>query len=247
MSYISSLNLLNSNSPAPITEDTFSDDLSLWANAQFTFDCAPGSALIEEDKKQENETLLSSLSYFNLEQQQQSINTPSYITTLLSQVQQQQQQTIPQTAVNQINLPRIAPATEQFQSTTALQIGDTGVAKVKIENINNNNNNNKRLSQQEQEEDTNHTLSPEDDKRRRNTAASARFRQKKKLREQALEQTAKEMSTKCDTLEKRVRELEMEAKWLRALVIEKNPSLLSDKSSAAVADEPANSSPSSTS
>ncbi|KAI9304334.1 hypothetical protein BJ944DRAFT_231387 [Cunninghamella echinulata] len=244
MSYISSLNLLNSDSPAPITEDTFSDDLSLWANAQFTFDCAPGSALIEEDKKQENETLLSSLSDFNLEQQQQqqqqSINTPSYITTLLSQVQQQQ--TIPQTTINQINLPRIAPATEQFQSTAALQVGDTGVAKVKIETINNNNNN-KRPSQQEQE-DTSHTLSPEDDKRRRNTAASARFRQKKKLREQALEQTAKEMSTKCDTLEKRVRELEMEAKWLRALVIEKNPSLLSDKSSVAVADEP---SPSSTS
>ena len=66
----------------------------------------------------------------------------------------------------------------------------------------------------------------EEDKRRRNTAASARFRMKKKLREQALEQTAKEMSTKADELEKRVKELEMEAKWLRALVVEKDPKLL---------------------
>jgi hypothetical protein len=45
-----------------------------------------------------------------------------------------------------------------------------------------------------------------------------------------LEKTAKEMSAKCDTLDQRVRELEMEAKWLRALVVEKNPSLLADRS-----------------
>ncbi|KAI9496706.1 hypothetical protein BDB00DRAFT_104331 [Zychaea mexicana] len=66
----------------------------------------------------------------------------------------------------------------------------------------------------------------EEDKRRRNTAASARFRMKKKMREQALEQTAKEMSDKAEELEKRVKELELEAKWLRALVVEKDPKLL---------------------
>ncbi|OAD03295.1 basic-leucine zipper transcription factor, partial [Mucor lusitanicus CBS 277.49] len=59
----------------------------------------------------------------------------------------------------------------------------------------------------------------EEDKRKRNTAASARFRMKKKLREQALEQTAKEMTIKAEALEKRVIELEKEAKWLRALVV----------------------------
>ncbi|CEG66788.1 Putative Bzip transcription factor [Rhizopus microsporus] len=66
----------------------------------------------------------------------------------------------------------------------------------------------------------------EEDKRKRNTAASARFRLKKKLKEQALEQTAKEMTLKAKQLEERVQELEREAKWLRALVLEKDPSLL---------------------
>ncbi|OAD76794.1 basic-leucine zipper transcription factor, partial [Phycomyces blakesleeanus NRRL 1555(-)] len=68
-------------------------------------------------------------------------------------------------------------------------------------------------------DEANETLSVEDDKRRRNTAASARFRQKKKMREQALELTAKEMTAKTERLENRVKELEMEAKWLRALVV----------------------------
>ncbi|GJJ75541.1 hypothetical protein EMPS_07899 [Entomortierella parvispora] len=62
----------------------------------------------------------------------------------------------------------------------------------------------------------------EDDKRRRNTAASARFRHKKRLREQILEKTAQEMTAKSDRLQARVRELEMEIKWLRGLVVEKD-------------------------
>jgi hypothetical protein len=61
----------------------------------------------------------------------------------------------------------------------------------------------------------------EEDKRRRNTAASARFRVKKKMREQALEQTAKEMTEKAEKLEGRVKELELEVKWLRSILIEK--------------------------
>lgn len=72
-------------------------------------------------------------------------------------------------------------------------------------------------------------VSAEDDKRRRNTAASARFRLKKKLREQALEQKSKELNENVEKLEARVKELEMEAKWLRALVLEKDPSLLNTK------------------
>jgi len=61
----------------------------------------------------------------------------------------------------------------------------------------------------------------EEDKRRRNTAASARFRVKKKQREQALEKTAKEMTDRGDALEARIQQLEMENKWLRNLVVEK--------------------------
>ncbi|KAJ3111020.1 hypothetical protein HDU96_006046 [Phlyctochytrium bullatum] len=62
-----------------------------------------------------------------------------------------------------------------------------------------------------------------DDKRRRNTAASARFRAKKKLREMALEKTAKEMVAKAEMLERRLHEYEMEIKWLRQLVTEQVP------------------------
>ncbi|KAG8669136.1 hypothetical protein FPOAC2_08452 [Fusarium poae] len=62
----------------------------------------------------------------------------------------------------------------------------------------------------------------EEDKRRRNTAASARFRIKKKQREQALEKSAKEMSEKVSVLESKVSQLETENKWLKNLLVDKN-------------------------
>lgn len=65
-----------------------------------------------------------------------------------------------------------------------------------------------------------------DDKRRRNTAASARFRIKKKMREQALQSTACEMTDKAKMMEQRVHDLEREIKWLKALVVEKNDTRL---------------------
>lgn len=61
----------------------------------------------------------------------------------------------------------------------------------------------------------------EEDKRRRNTAASARFRVKKKQREQAMEKTAKDMTDRVTFLENRVIQLEMENKLLKDLVTEK--------------------------
>jgi Basic region leucine zipper len=67
-------------------------------------------------------------------------------------------------------------------------------------------------------------LAAEEDKRRRNTAASARFRVKKKQREQALEKSAKEMSEKVSALENRINQLETENKWLKGLIMEKNES-----------------------
>ncbi|KAH7021160.1 uncharacterized protein B0I36DRAFT_367597 [Microdochium trichocladiopsis] len=65
-------------------------------------------------------------------------------------------------------------------------------------------------------------LAAEEDKRRRNTAASARFRVKKKAREQALEKSQKEYADKIVLLEGRISTLETENKWLRELVMEKN-------------------------
>ncbi|KAJ2823168.1 hypothetical protein FBU31_004373 [Coemansia sp. 'formosensis'] len=67
-----------------------------------------------------------------------------------------------------------------------------------------------------------------DDKRRRNTAASARFRVKKKLKEQALERSAREMTEKAAVLERRVQELETETRWLKSLIVDKDPNVLSN-------------------
>lgn len=65
-------------------------------------------------------------------------------------------------------------------------------------------------------------VTAEEDKRRRNTAASARFRVKKKQREQALEKQAKEMKDKVSQLETKVQQLETENKWLKGLITEKS-------------------------
>lgn len=65
-------------------------------------------------------------------------------------------------------------------------------------------------------------VAAEEDKRRRNTAASARFRVKKKQREQALETTVREVQDKNNKLESRLSQLEMENKWLKDLITEKN-------------------------
>ncbi|KAF3917481.1 hypothetical protein ABW21_db0200379 [Orbilia brochopaga] len=67
-------------------------------------------------------------------------------------------------------------------------------------------------------------LAAEEDKRRRNTAASARFRVKKKQREQALEQHSKDLETKVQELAGKVTTLENENKWLKDLLMEKHGS-----------------------
>ncbi|KAI9259606.1 hypothetical protein BDA99DRAFT_552047 [Phascolomyces articulosus] len=74
------------------------------------------------------------------------------------------------------------------------------------------------------EEKTEDQIAADEDKRRRNTAASARFRIKKKMREQAMEQNVQEMKAKSERLQNRVNELELEVKWLRNLLIEKRES-----------------------
>ncbi|KAJ5267578.1 hypothetical protein N7478_010386 [Penicillium angulare] len=65
-------------------------------------------------------------------------------------------------------------------------------------------------------------VAAEEDRRRRNTAASARFRQKKKAREQVLERTVRETTERNASLEARVAQLEMENRWLKNLLTEKH-------------------------
>ena len=58
-------------------------------------------------------------------------------------------------------------------------------------------------------------------KRIRNTAASARFRAKKKRREQSLERNATEKRETLQKLEQRIEELEAENKFLKGLIFDK--------------------------
>lgn len=74
------------------------------------------------------------------------------------------------------------------------------------------------------EDSTTVLFAAEEDKRRRNTAASARFRVKKKQREQALEVHAKGLESKCQALQEKVNQLEMENKWLKDLITDRKDS-----------------------
>ncbi|GMM38621.1 hypothetical protein DASC09_059600 [Saccharomycopsis crataegensis] len=60
------------------------------------------------------------------------------------------------------------------------------------------------------------------DKRKRNTLASARFRVKKKMKEQLMEQSLVDLNSKVAELKATIMKLEMENKCLKSLVIEKN-------------------------
>ncbi|KAI9473820.1 MAG: hypothetical protein EXX96DRAFT_528747 [Benjaminiella poitrasii] len=72
------------------------------------------------------------------------------------------------------------------------------------------------------EDEQDSAVNPDEDKRRRNTAASARFRVKKKMREQAMEQSVREMSDKSERLQDRINHLEAEIKFLRSLLLNKS-------------------------
>ncbi|KAI5970354.1 hypothetical protein CANMA_000594 [Candida margitis] len=61
-----------------------------------------------------------------------------------------------------------------------------------------------------------------DDKKKRNTAASARFRIKKKLKEQEMERKAKELEDKVVALEKKLKTMEMENKCLKSIIFQQN-------------------------
>ncbi|CCE86388.1 Piso0_004874 [Millerozyma farinosa CBS 7064] len=61
-----------------------------------------------------------------------------------------------------------------------------------------------------------------EERRRRNTAASARFRIKKKLKEQQMEQRSKELREKLLDMEKKIKTLEMENKCLKNLFFQRN-------------------------
>jgi len=74
-------------------------------------------------------------------------------------------------------------------------------------------------TEQPQDEEPSHPLTSAEDKRRRNTQASARFRLKKKEREQTMEIRSKELEAKVSELEKECEALRRENGWLKGLVV----------------------------
>ncbi|PLW15430.1 hypothetical protein PCANC_17921 [Puccinia coronata f. sp. avenae] len=91
---------------------------------------------------------------------------------------------------------------------------------------NNNNNNNNNSNPSGNEDDDANRVAYDEDKRRRNTLASARFRMKKKMKEQEIERTAREMRERVSELEKQVDSLKQENKWLRGLIVDSTASKL---------------------
>lgn len=60
------------------------------------------------------------------------------------------------------------------------------------------------------------------DKRKRNTAASARFRIKKKMKEQQMESQLKNLQDKVASLELSLKQYQMENKCLKSLILQNN-------------------------
>ncbi|KAA1092713.1 hypothetical protein PGT21_011953 [Puccinia graminis f. sp. tritici] len=87
-------------------------------------------------------------------------------------------------------------------------------------------NSNSNNNQSGNDDDDANRVAYDEDKRRRNTLASARFRMKKKMKEQEIERTAKEMRERVSELEKQVDSLKQENKWLRGLIVDSTASKL---------------------
>ncbi|ORE09819.1 hypothetical protein BCV72DRAFT_52777 [Rhizopus microsporus var. microsporus] len=190
------------------------NDLNLWTNAQFTYDIKPPTAQSPEGDKSPDSSSSSS---------NNSPNNENMAYGYLTQV--------PPIPIDYAPMFRnITVSPENLSHTTHHQpllpkVSLDDLAKVLLspmtpdttvtQKSNNNNKSSKVIDNKEKN-------AVDEDKRKRNTAASARFRIKKKQREQSMQETVKEMTEKSEALQNRVHELEQEIKWLRGLLIEKD-------------------------
>jgi hypothetical protein len=191
MSYISKLN--EESSPELLSEETLARELDIWANAALYFEDAP----LLKDLHSHSET--------------------EYLKTPVNEFLQHSSLSPYLRILPKPDLTTIASLQDDsafFNGSSNSSVSDA--ASETKENTTKKGSK-RRLGSVDEEE----KASMEEDKRRRNTMASARFRQRKKQREAALEQNAKDMSTKVESLEKKVEALEKESKWLRSLLVEK--------------------------
>ncbi|KAJ2450052.1 hypothetical protein EV183_004548 [Coemansia sp. RSA 2336] len=237
---------LNPDTPQTpmLSTQELQEELALWGNAQFQLE--PVTEDTKEAKSSRKSSTESSQAWGLLESQGQmnplsfmmdsssdllaAITKPGAQQSSWAQQQQQQQQApmmiggVPmlplapaptanhkaQVASKASKMVAIAPApSKQEQGSVPKKAAGQGKAE-----------------DEESGDEEMRRKAAEEDKRRRNTAASARFRVKKKLKEQALERTAREMTAKAEALEKRVQELETETRWLKSLITERDPDAL---------------------
>ncbi|ORY00269.1 hypothetical protein K493DRAFT_335409 [Basidiobolus meristosporus CBS 931.73] len=247
--FLAALNNGTENSPDLGAKD-IKEELDLWSSAQFTFDTNSFQSNLMNQNTFDSFNLMNMQTPAGTPNLSQAALSPMFnffgdntgggfsslmsphpsfpVSTLNAPVEQQvQQPLIPNNSFTPIiadispTTPAVAPVTSTPTSTATTPKIGTISRKSSIKAPN-------KISSSEnvEEESAYDKAAAEEDKRRRNTAASARFRIKKKLREQTLEKTAKEMTAKAEIMEGKVKELEMEIKWLRGLLLEKNPSLL---------------------
>lgn len=92
-------------------------------------------------------------------------------------------------------------------------------ANSRVDEFDDSDNEDQEASTADGKRDISTPLSTAEDKRRRNTAASARFRLKKKEREQAMEKRAKDLEGRVGELERECEALRRENGWLKGLVV----------------------------
>ncbi|CAG8483638.1 6379_t:CDS:1 [Diversispora eburnea] len=237
--FISRLNELNMNPEVTQEELDANDNLEIWSKANFTFDVPSGIGLLDDDFDV-SLNKLESTDFTLVQPEISSFATPTMYHPLLSyqnpSTTLQPVVPISPAATNRSNnnYSTIYPAPSST-TTVIAQKDENSTTTTNTSNTSSRKNSKSTQSSSIDTEDTESQsmdsevsakMAAEEDKRRRNTAASARFRVKKKQREQALERTAKEMSQKAETLENRVKELEKEIRWLKNLIIEKDERLL---------------------
>ncbi|KAI8580794.1 hypothetical protein K450DRAFT_279733 [Umbelopsis ramanniana AG] len=239
-SFISSLNV-EVPETNDLSEQELADELAIFANAQFTFDMPPGMG-IQDDKpmppeqhhrysyQHQHELVLGHVAKLKQDQQQNGGSKSQELHPIVDhQGYQPNEFSMPQTLNS--NGPYLPVGASMSTMLTSAQHAEHANVYKQQLTVNTNHDSatsspansapNTPISEHPSKDDQRGIVG-DDDKRRRNTAASARFRIKKKQREQALERTAKEMTEKSDRLESRVKELELEIKWLRSLLLEKD-------------------------
>lgn len=207
--YLTDLNTLSPPDQPFIEDDTFSNDLAMFTNTDFTNIDIPGYGddgynfdMSPEAQGQESlkyEELLSG-----------TVPPAGYqsLPRLDTAVQPQQFYSAFSTPIQPAPISGYATAGPLRQDTTSRDTKRTRTETVEPVEI--------------LDTDDKSRVAADEDKRRRNTAASARFRVKKKQREQALERTLKDTNEKNAKLEARISQLELENKWLKELITEKN-------------------------